>query len=565
MNMSNFEKTQIESDGVGAILKNKLLAVPAYQRSYSWEKQNVSQFFSDVISAFKKGEPEYFLGTIVLVNKDDMLEIVDGQQRLATTAVFIAVIRDYLRNKGDQENEERALLIEKEHLFSKNYKTLESTYHLKLNTADNSFFEKLIDNSHEKAIKSDPRSAKLLTDAANEAREHIAGLAKSDPKIIDTLMDLLEYFRDRVMVVAITVSDTANAFAIFETLNDRGLDLSISDLVKNYLFGLSGDKIEEAKALWVTITATLSPIGDESLLPKLIYYYWLSSRGVITQNSLFGAIKSQVQIKNDSIAFLKQLAEAARHFVAMQSSDDARWTAEASRVAIQDLARIPLDQNQPLLLAIVTKFSDTELQKTLKLMVAWSVRFHVAANTRTSQFREKLSAISQRIHKGEIKTSKALYTALTADKLLPNNADFEKEFAQTSPPQALARYYLSEIEGIARAKAGNPPGLKPDRSPDEVNLEHILPRTVTDFADWPNFNADTKGIYVGRLGNLAILPSKENSKIGNVSFDEKKKVFDTCAFITTKDLSTQVDWSPSTIEQRQKDLAKLAVEAWPLQ
>lgn len=563
--MSNFEKTQIESDGVGAILKNKLLTVPVYQRSYSWEKQNVSQFFSDIINAFQKGEPEYFLGTIVLVSKASNLEIVDGQQRLATTAIFVAVIRDYLRDMGGKENEERALLIEKEHLFSKDYKTLESTYHLKLNTADNAFFEKIINNSHTKAAKSDSRSAKLLADAAREAYAHIASLAKSDPTILDTLMDLLEYCRDRVMVVAITVSDTANAFAIFETLNDRGLDLSISDLVKNYLFGLSGDKIEEAKALWTTIIAILSPIGDESLLPKLIYYYWLSAYGVVTQNGLFGAIKGQVQIKNDSISFLKQLAEAARHFVAMQTSDDARWTTEASRIAIQDLGRIPLEQNQPLLLAILTKFSDAELEKTLKHMVAWSVRFHVATNTRTSQFREKLSSISQRIHNGEIKTSKALYTALIVEKLLPSNTDFKKEFAQTSPSPALARYYLSEIEGAARSKSGNPPGLTPDRSPDVVNLEHILPRTVTDFTDWPSFNIDTKGVYVGRLGNLAILPAKENSKIGNVSFVEKKSIFSACAFITTSDLGKESVWDASAIEARQQRLAELAVKAWPLQ
>ncbi len=561
--MSNFEKTQIDSSGVGAVLKNKILNVPAYQRSYSWEKPNVSQFLSDVISAYQKGESEYFLGTVVLVHqKDGQLEIVDGQQRLATTAIFTAVIRDYLRERNDDR---RASLIENQYLFSQDIKTLKNTYHIRLNSTDNSFFEKIITDTKSSILKTDPRSARLLGEAAHEAREHINALAVNDPQIIDTLTDILDYISDRVMVVSITVSDTANAFAIFETLNDRGLDLSTADLLKNYLFGLSGDRIEEAKTLWIQIIASLSPIGDESILPKFIYYYWLSSRGVITQNGLFGAIKSQVQLQGDSIDFLQQLAEAARHFVSMQSADDVRWTTDICREAIRDLGRIPLEQIQPILLAMVAKFTDHQLEIVLKRMVAWTVRFHVAANTRSSQFREKLSAISKKIYDGNITTSKALYEEFMAEKLIPNNAEFEKMFAQTTPSQGLARYYLSELEQAARAKAGEPGGLKPSLSPDSVDLEHVLPKTVTDFTEWPNFDAESKSNYVGRLGNLAIMPEKENSKIGNASFDEKKKVFKKSAFITTSAIASESTWSQDTIESRQQELAKLATKAWPLQ
>lgn len=562
--MGNFEKTQISPDGIGTILKNRRLTVPAYQRSYSWEKQNVAQFITDILGAFDRGDKEYFLGTIVLVQKSGQVEIVDGQQRLATTQIFLAVLRDYLKGKGDQR---RANLIEDDYLYSTDIKTLDESFHLKLNSSDNTFFEKCIKDTRTKTSKTDSRPAKLMFEASKEIWKHIDALEVNDPKLTSKLMDILEYIQDHVVVVAITVSDTANAFAIFETLNDRGLDLSIADLLKNHLFGLSDDKIEEAKESWIKIVATLGSIGDESLLPKFIHYYWMSTRGVISQNGLFGAIKDKIQLKSDAMLFLQQLSESAKHFVSMQNPSDSRWATlgEATSEDIRSLGRIPLEQAKPLLLAVVINFSDAQLPKSLKSMVSWSVRFHVAADTRTGQFRDKLSLISQKVHNKDIRTVKELKKALEDEKILPNNSDFEKEFAQITPQPTLARYLLADLEVYKRKKDKVSVGLTPNPSPDEVNLEHILPRTITDLSDWPAFSEDSASNYLGRLGNLAIYPSKENSRIGNVPFDDKKKEFAKSSFVTTSEITKYSTWDQQAIEDRQAELAKLASKAWPLE
>jgi uncharacterized protein with ParB-like and HNH nuclease domain len=92
-------------DGVGHLLTDKKsLGVPTNQRSYAWEKDQITDFWQDIVGA-KQEKPEYFIGSIVLSESEGRSpEIVDGQQRLATTTMILAAIRDYYaqhRNEGD--------------------------------------------------------------------------------------------------------------------------------------------------------------------------------------------------------------------------------------------------------------------------------------------------------------------------------------------------------------------------------------------------------------------------------------------------------------------------------
>jgi uncharacterized protein with ParB-like and HNH nuclease domain len=94
--MSGLKNISIELAGIGKALINKRLAVPIYQRSYAWEDKHVLDLFSDISEAISKNETEYFVGSIVTTkNETQRPEVVDGQQRLATTTILIAAIRDY--------------------------------------------------------------------------------------------------------------------------------------------------------------------------------------------------------------------------------------------------------------------------------------------------------------------------------------------------------------------------------------------------------------------------------------------------------------------------------------
>ena len=232
--MPGVDKINIELIGIGRALLNKMLAVPFYQRSYAWEDKHVLDLFSDVISTIEKGESEYFLGTIVTTKNDTPRpEVVDGQQRLATVTILLAAIRDYFTNNNDNA---RASNVTLRYLYTQNLTTLDTIPKLRLNDADNDFFLKRIltpPDSPERAIEPSKESHKKISRAATLAKEFIerTALAPNPTARLASIVD--DFLTDSLKVIWVSVPDDANAFTIFETLNDRGLALAISDLLKN--------------------------------------------------------------------------------------------------------------------------------------------------------------------------------------------------------------------------------------------------------------------------------------------------------------------------------------------
>jgi uncharacterized protein with ParB-like and HNH nuclease domain len=112
----------IDIDGkatIGNALAVRNLTVPIYQRSYAWEEKHVLEFFNDLASAIGHKSPEYFLGSVVVTQKKSTssVDVVDGQQRIATTMMVLAAIRDYFHNAGDTQGAddiERPFLIERD-------------------------------------------------------------------------------------------------------------------------------------------------------------------------------------------------------------------------------------------------------------------------------------------------------------------------------------------------------------------------------------------------------------------------------------------------------------------
>ena len=106
---------KFKMQGIGSELKDNTLAVPVYQRSYAWDKQEVSEYWDDLVSAFNR-KSDYFLGTSVLTTEaDGKLTIIDGQQRLATTAMLFAAIRDQFTERNDAQ---RGRIIQNDFLSS---------------------------------------------------------------------------------------------------------------------------------------------------------------------------------------------------------------------------------------------------------------------------------------------------------------------------------------------------------------------------------------------------------------------------------------------------------------
>lgn len=194
-----------EQLAIGSALKRYTLAVPVNQREYSWTKREVTDLFQDLQNAIRINAPEYFLGTIVTIpRRPGSLEVVDGQQRLATTAILLAAMRDAL--KGREADKLIIDAIEGQFLTAIDTKARKLVPRLTLNVTDGAFFEKRVLGTSGETRKTAP-SHKLIEDAMGYASEHIRNILKGSNVRDhgDILNQWLEFIEHRALVILLKV------------------------------------------------------------------------------------------------------------------------------------------------------------------------------------------------------------------------------------------------------------------------------------------------------------------------------------------------------------------------
>jgi uncharacterized protein with ParB-like and HNH nuclease domain len=557
--MSQVQEISIQLDGITNVLKSKRFKVPAYQRSYAWEIEHVDALLSDISEAIKSKEKEYFLGSIVVTGPiDRRYEVVDGQQRLTTVSLLVSAIRDRFRQDEDHEAETS---IRNDFLASVDRKTKDREPRLILNEVDNEIYQDLIDDRSAVDKKRYPRqSHKRLLLASDFLAGYIDRLCQEAHDSEETLHEWLDYLETNLKVILVTAPDDSNAFVIFETLNDRGLELAISDLLKNFLFHKSGDKLEEAKDRWLTMVATLESASDDPLVVSYLRHFTMSKYGLVREKDLFGLIKRKITSKRLAIQYSTELSNTAKTYAALINSDHEMWRKydQTTRESVVAFNLLGMVQVRPLLLTILEKFDPKKVSIAFKRLVAVSVRFQIVGGAGGGTLERIYSEAAKGVSEGKISSIKEI---LSGFSILPSDSVFEQAFsiATTSKP-ALARYYLRTLEqGVPDATEE----LIPNDNTQKVNLEHILPLSPSD--PWTKeWNPEDLRAYQRRLGNLAIMSAKSNSTFGNDSFKEKKAVFKESPFWFTSLISAYNKWDKEAIQDRQEKMAKAAVAVWSL-
>jgi uncharacterized protein with ParB-like and HNH nuclease domain len=556
------EGIRINLDGVGHLIQDSRLQVPTYQRSYAWTDKNVTQLFKDLGTAIAEGEREYFLGSIVLIGETaDRPRVVDGQQRLATVTILLAAIRDYFQSKRD---EARATKIETDYLLDADLRTQEQTPKLKLNETDNDFFYKRILtklDSLARKVKATKESHDRIAKAAEIAGEHVEAIARATNDPASRLIDWVDFISKQARVIRIQVPDDANAYRIFETLNDRGLKLALSDLLKNYLFQKADDRIGEAQTSWVAMASILEAVEDEELIVDFIRHLWSSEHGLTREK--YDKIKERITSKQAAIDFTNRLSSTAKTYAAIVNTDHELWTKIGSdtKAYMATLNLMGMTQIRPLLLSILSKFTPSEIKKSMRLFVSWAVRFLIVGGVGGGTLESHYSDRAVEVTSGKIKKASDLVRSMKT--VVPSDGEFDAKFAVASVSKVgLARYYLRVLE---RQQSGeSEPELVPNPNEEEINLEHILPQTLTK--EWKHFDTETARSYVKRVGNLALMKKSGNEGVGNEKFADKVRIYDKSELLLTKKIATYAtngEWTKESIEIRQHALAEIAVKAWP--
>jgi uncharacterized protein with ParB-like and HNH nuclease domain len=548
-------------EGIANLLHTGRFTVPKYQREFKWEEDHVRELFEDIENAMADEEPEYFLGSIVISSADsDRPQIVDGQQRLATISILMACIRDHYVGSGDLENAQH---MEREFLFEKDPVTKDITPRLKLSDADNEFFEKAIlsrPGTPERKFGGSQKSHNRMEATRKEAVKYVAKMVSSGNRPDEQIFARVNYLSKSARVILVRVPDEVSAYVIFETLNDRGLTLATTDLIKNYLFGRSGKKIDEVQQRWITMNATITAAKDEEAIMGYVRHQWSANNGLTREKELFTNIRAKIKNANSSLNYATKLATDARVYAAMLNTELEFWNnyGGTAKQHMQAIELIGIDRMRPLVLATLSNFNITQAKKALQMFVAWSVRFLITSTnwgTLERQFSEKATQISHEI----IKDAKGLHTAMKS--YVPVDSDFEVEFSSTSVNNGISRYLLHVLE---RSKGGTKqPELVANPNPDEVSLEHILPKNPAP-GTWTDFEPETTSVWARKLGNLCLLSSDENGAATNEEFSTKKAFYAKSKLKLTAELDTYPKWDAKSIQERQKKLAEMAIKTWPV-
>jgi hypothetical protein len=544
-------------DGVGHFISDNFVKVPVYQRPYSWDKENVYDFFNDIGNVYPE---EYFIGTIVLTKKDGHLEIIDGQQRIATTIIFYSALRNFML---EIKNEEAARQYESDYLFRKVLKTGEVNPKIALGAEDNDFFEKKIiqiNGAIKNALKS---SHQRIEDAYKIALSFIRQEYSAHGKVLEHLYDLADFIRNQVQIIIVSVDDDTNAFTVFETLNDRGLALSQTDLIKNYLFNKAGSsRLNEAQQKWTSFKSAIEAAENENEILEYIRYHWSSKEGLTREKELFKKIKEKIKTTAQVITYLTELENDVQIYLPLLNPNHEKWNEydPTCRDYIKTLLDLNLTRLRPLLISIMKKFSKQDALKALRLMVAWSVRNLITGTTPGGTLEVQFSSQAKLINTGSLKSYSDLKKSLK--DLIPTDESFKKAFEIAHITKApIARYYLSEIELSYHTTKEQ----ETSKNTENVNLEHILPEKANLKTDWSNFSEEQHKSYCNRIGNLTLMDKKMNSDEKSSSFKNKQKTYAKSEIKITNELSdSKKIWNTAEIEQRQKDFAKQAVKIWKI-
>lgn len=556
-----------DSPGIGTVLYNGRLVVPVNQRPYAWTDVEVKALFQDLYEAIDRDDEEYFLGTIVLVQTGrDLPVIADGQQRLATTSVLLARIRDRQFALG---RDGRAKEVDYDFLRRFDSEIEENVSRLQLNVEDHDFFvNHILASPHDEQLpppfdpdKLRPSNAKLLA-ASEEADKFIDNLLAGhrDDNQSDILRKWTQFIRKSAAAVVITVTDEVGAYRMFETMNDRGLKASQADILKNFLFMKSASRVAEAQTKWNTIVSTVETIGGDpnERLVTYIRHFWILTYGPTKGSELASRIKKEITGPTKAMSFLTAASNAVRDYVALWSAKDPIWADHrvGTRQSIGTIAEhLQVEQIRPLLFAIVRHFDAEEAEKALRLCVSWSVRFLIYGG-RGGMLDQQYSLRAQEVGTGVITKARELRQRMA--NYVPIDAEFQTAFAtaRVSRPR-LARYYLRALEKTAKGE--REAEFVPNEEVQDVTLDHILP--LNPGYEW-NIGEEEAEAVQKLLGNMTLVRASENRDLGNKSFAQKRERYASSGYFTTQMVAEESKWGTEQIKKRQAALAELAVKTW---
>lgn len=291
------------------IWNGKKYQVPIFQRDYSWWEWEWEDLWLDMIEVYENKITHYMWAIVLQRKIEDTFFLIDWQQRITTLSIFIIAIIEFLEQLANKwidklQNKERANIIKRNFIWDKDATSLMYSSKLFLNDNNNNFYQSNLVNFN-KPIWKLTDSQKLIWDSYEYFAKKIQDYF-NDANWAKISEFLEKNIAKNMLFIQITVEDDLSAYTVFETLNSRWVELTTTDLLKNFLFSKVADSPTDLNIIKNNWAEIISIVWLKEF-PTFLRYYINSKFNLISQKQLYKFIKRQILEKNDVLELLKEL------------------------------------------------------------------------------------------------------------------------------------------------------------------------------------------------------------------------------------------------------------------
>lgn len=550
---------------IGHIFSSKFdFIIPHYQRPYSWEQKHVSALFEDLFSAYEESKSDngkiYFLGSIVVAKKEEnpRAEVIDGQQRLTTLTILFALIAHKF------PPEERG---EVEDLFKERGKILAKILpkpRLALRNRDQAFFNDYVQNvkfddlfNLSKYGLSDPQKA--IKGNSVLLRDKISEKFGSDK---EKLGDFYRFLIDKCFMFVVSTPDAGSAFQVFSILNNRGMDLQTTDIIKAEIVGnLEESKEKELSDKWEELEDEIGRENFEELFSHIRMIHIKQK----PKKSLFEDYKeiilknenSEQFVANTLVPFAEAYQKLTTQLYASSPNADKvnnllKWLNKIDNFDWIPPAMLYLCRHKP-------KEENKEEQvvnffKKIERLAAYMYICRFNVNQRIERYAKVMHEMEKDslapLEFGDNEKSD-LMGVLNGNVYEENNSK-------------LRNYIILRLDSFMSDGVAS-------YDYKTLTIEHVLPQTIGKDSEWlQNWeDATIREQWLHKIANLVPLSRRKNSAAQNYGFKEKKEKYFTSksgvsAYVLTTNVLSKDDWTPEIVEERQKELLGFIKRAWEL-
>lgn len=571
-------------------------AIPRYQREYTWGKYQWESLFDDVL----ENDPGYFLGSIICINQStdalsvQNLELVDGQQRLTTLSLLFASVYEALKSHETNGNEEQYVeLMNLKHKLV--LKRVNNQVRLIPQIQNSNYADyravladiRIIDECDVPAYAGNRK----IYRAYRYFQDRIDKMTDGRSNRLGTIMKFLDKV-SRACLVKIEVASHADAYTLFESLNNRGMPLTAIDLIKNKLLArlefIEPGTIDNYFVHWNRL---LGYLGDDYAIQERFFrqYYnafkdqlkAIHQVPVATRSNLIQIYEKLINY--DAKDCLKNISTAGRHYSLLLSrnQDDVLNGLEKP---IKDLERIQGAPSYLLMLYLLVRKNELEIKNAhLKPVVELLVRFFVRRNlTDTPPTRDLTRQFMTIIDNIRGLRADAILQSIEQQLVSVSASDdtFQRKLEGLiyEENSGVTRFILCALAEKAMTRENWVDLWRFENKRFVWTIEHIFPQGENIPQPWIDMIADgdknkameVQQTHVHKLGNLTI--SGYNSALGNKSFEEKRDRVDRQGryfgykngLKLNEDLATATSWSAAQIDLRTEKLVQQVTQLFKL-